>query len=302
MKQPTRPQRNARKDNVQKFIVEQPCTLIEAAQKALADHSASKIKSMLKHNQFAVNGMPSTKFNRPVEAGDELQVNYSGSFSTFSSPHLKLVYEDDDIIVVDKAYGVLSTSAGRNTAGTVYSIMRNYVKSGNERARVFVVHRLDRDTSGLMILARTAKAREKMVSNWSDIVSRRLYVAVVEGVMEKDSGTVRNFLIDDENNYEVHETDDQKLGQLAVTKYATLERGRRNSLVELEMRTGRKNQIRVHMKGLGHPVSGDRKYGGHSNPIRRLALHATLIEMRHPVTGQALRFESPVPDNFKTLL
>lgn len=302
MKQTAKPQRNARRDNVQRITIDQPCTLIEAAQKVLTDHSASKIKSMLKHNQFAVNGMPSTKYNRPIEPGDELQINFDGSFRTFSSPNLKIVYEDDDIIVVDKAYGVLSTSAGRNTTGTVYSIMRDYVKQNNEKARVFVVHRLDRDTSGLMILARSQKAREKMVENWSNIVSRRLYVAVVEGLMEKDSGTVRNFLVDDENNYEVHETDDSKLGQLAVTKYATLERGQRNSLVELEMRTGRKNQIRVHLRGLGHPVSGDRKYGGHSNPIRRLALHATIIEMQHPVTGKAMRFESPVPDNFLTLL
>lgn len=302
MKQTAKPQRNARRDNVQRITIDQPCTLIEAAQKVLTDHSASKIKSMLKHNQFAVNGMPSTKYNRPIEPGDELQINFDGSFRTFSSPNLKIVYEDDDIIVVDKAYGVLSTSAGRNTTGTVYSIMRDYVKQNNEKARVFVVHRLDRDTSGLMILARSQKAREKMVENWSNIVSRRLYVAVAEGLMEKDSGTVRNFLVDDENNYEVHETDDSKLGQLAVTKYATLERGQRNSLVELEMRTGRKNQIRVHMRGLGHPVSGDRKYGGHSNPIRRLALHATIIEMQHPVTGKAMRFESPVPDNFLTLL
>lgn len=302
MKQTAKPQRNARRDNVQRITIDQPCTLIEAAQKVLTDHSASKIKSMLKHNQFAVNGMPSTKYNRPIEPGDELQINFDGSFRTFSSPNLKIVYEDDDIIVVDKAYGVLSTSAGRNTTGTVYSIMRDYVKQNNEKARVFVVHRLDRDTSGLMILARSQKAREKMVENWSNIVSRRLYVAVAEGLMEKGSGTVRNFLVDDENNYEVHETDDSKLGQLAVTKYATLERGQRNSLVELEMRTGRKNQIRVHMRGLGHPVSGDRKYGGHSNPIRRLALHATIIEMQHPVTGKAMRFESPVPDNFLTLL
>lgn len=302
MKQTAKPQRNARRDNVQRITIDQPCTLIEAAQKVLTDHSASKIKSMLKHNQFAVNGMPSTKYNRPIEPGDELQINFDGSFRTFSSPNLKIVYEDDDIIVVDKAYGVLSTSAGRNTTGTVYSIMRDYVKQNNEKARVFVVHRLDRDTSGLMILARSQKAREKMVENWSNIVSRRLYVAVAEGLMEKDSGTVRNFLVDDENNYEVHETDDSKLGQLAVTKYATLERGQRNSLVELEMRTGRKNQIRVHLRGLGHPVSGDRKYGGHSNPIRRLALHATIIEMQHPVTGKAMRFESPVPDNFLTLL
>lgn len=302
MKQTAKPQRNARRDNVQRITIDQPCTLIEAAQKVLTDHSASKIKSMLKHNQFAVNGMPSTKYNRPIEPGDELQINFDGSFRTFSSPNLKIVYEDDDIIVVDKAYGVLSTSAGRNTTGTVYSIMRDYVKQNNEKARVFVVHRLDRDTSGLMILARSQKAREKMVENWSNIVSRRLYVAVAEGLMEKVSGTVRNFLVDDENNYEVHETDDSKLGQLAVTKYATLERGQRNSLVELEMRTGRKNQIRVHMRGLGHPVSGDRKYGGHSNPIRRLALHATIIEMQHPVTGKAMRFESPVPDNFLTLL
>ncbi len=304
MRQQARPRyKSPSSDNIATFSIEADGTLLATASAVLKDHSASKVKSMLKHNQFAVNGTPSSQFDRPVKAGDKLQVNFDTSFQVFSDPRIKLLYEDDDIIVVDKSCGVLSTGTGKVKDGTVYSIMKAYLRKRNPAARVFVVHRLDRDTSGLMLLTRTAKARDVLVKNWATMVTCRHYVAVVEGVMEDDKGKVRNFLADSpDNNYEVVASDDPKDGQLAVTNYVTLKRTGRNSLVQLEMRTGRKNQIRVHMAGLGHPVVGDRKYGSRTNPLRRLALHASTLEFMHPLSGKPMHFDTGVPAQFLQLV
>lgn len=305
MRQPSnhRPGRSRHADNVQKFKVKADAPLLEAAAAVLPDHKPTKLKSMLKHHQFAINGSPTSQFNQPVKAGDELWVNFDGSFHVFSHPRIKLVYEDADMMVVDKGYGVLSTAAGNNIKDeTVYNVLRKYVKLRSEHARVYMVHRLDRDTSGLMIVARTAKAREKFLTEWATIMKERKYEAVVEGNVEQDQGMVQNYLRD-ADNYEVcSSSDPDEGGELATTRYKVLQRTARFSRVQLSMRYGHKNQLRVHMKDLGHPISGDRKYGGRANGIHRLALHATRLVFNHPITGDTLTFESPIPDNFQALL
>ena len=304
MRQPSNNKpRRRRMDNIQKFTVKADAPLLEAVAAVLKDHKPTKLKSMLRHHQFAVNGTPSSQFDRPVNAGDELWVNFDGSFHVFTHPKLKLVYEDEDIVGGDKAYGMLSTAAGNNIKDeTVYNVLRKYVKLRSEHARVYMVHRLDRDTSGLMLVARTAKARERFLTQWATIVSERKYEAIVEGNIEQDMGLVQNYL-KDADNYEVISTDDPKDGgELAKTRYKVIERSPRFTRVELSMRHGHKNQLRVHMKDLGCPISGDRKYGGRANGIHRLALHATRLCFEHPITGKKMEFESPIPANFLTLL
>ncbi len=288
--------------NITKFQSPEAGPLLQVACAILHDHSATKVKSMLRHRQLAVNGTATTQFDYPVHAGDELWVNYGGSFDVFKHPHMKLVYEDESILVVDKGYGMLSTAAGKVKDATVFSVMRDYVKKRNEHARVFIVHRLDRDTSGLMLLTRTAKAREKLVKNWTKMVLERHYEAVVEGIMEEDEGTIKSYLYDGDDNYTVHSTDNPEMGELAKTQFTVLERGASNTLVQLSLRKGLKNQLRVHMSTKGHPISGDRKYGGHPNAIKRLALHATRLTIMHPTTGEEMAFHSAVPESFKELL
>jgi 23S rRNA pseudouridine1911/1915/1917 synthase len=288
--------------NIAKFQSPEAGPLLQVACAILHDHSATKVKSMLRHRQLAVNGTATTQFDYPVHAGDELWVNYGGSFDVFKHPHMKLVYEDESILVVDKGYGMLSTAAGKVKDATVFSVMRDYVKKRNEHARVFIVHRLDRDTSGLMLLTRTAKAREKLVKNWTKMVLERHYEAVVEGIMEEDEGTIKSYLYDGDDNYTVHSTDNPEMGELAKTQFTVLERGASNTLVQLSLRKGLKNQLRVHMSTKGHPISGDRKYGGHPNAIKRLALHATRLTIMHPTTGEEMAFHSAVPESFKELL
>lgn len=298
MKQNKTTRRGPAIDNVAKFTINEDTTLLAAAAQALPDHRPTKLKSMLRHNQLAINGVPHTQFDQPVSAGDQLWVNFDRSFQMFNHPRVKLVYEDNDIIVVDKGYGVLSTAAGRPSDDTVFNIVRKYARGFSDKANVYVVHRLDRDTSGLMLLTRTKQARDILLNNWNNMVVERKYIAVVEGQVEQRQGTIKSFLAENEETFEMYSTTDQKAGRLAVTHYQVLEQGRRFAMVELQLKTGRKNQIRVHMHDMGNPVSGDRKYGGHSSPINRIALHATHLSIVHPITQKVVTFTSPTPSNF----
>ena len=296
------PRRGPATDNVAKLTIKEDGTLLATAAALLPDHKPTKLKSMLKHNQLAVNGVPSRQFDLAVHAGDQLWVNFDRSFQVFSHPRIKLVYEDNDIIVVDKGYGVLSTAAGKPSDDTIYNIIKRYARGFSDKANVYVVHRLDRDTSGLMLLTRTKQARDKLISNWNNMVIERKYVAVVEGDVAQPEGTIKSFLAENPDTFEMYSTDDKKVGRLAVTKYRLLKQGKRFAMVELEIKTGRKNQLRVHMQDMGNPVSGDRKYGGHPSPINRIALHATVLSFVHPITGKAVTFNSPFPDNFKKMV
>lgn len=296
------PRRGPATDNVAKLTIKEDGTLLATAAALLPDHKPTKLKSMLRHNQLAVNGVPTTKFDQSVSAGDQLWVNFDRSFQVFSHPRIKLIFEDNDIIVVDKGYGVLSTAAGKPSDDTVYNIVKKYARGFSDKANIYVVHRLDRDTSGLMLLTRTKQARDKLINNWNNMVVERKYIAVVEGKVEQKEGTVKSFLAENPDTYEMYSTDDKKIGRLAVTRYRVIKQGSRFAMVELEIKTGRKNQIRVHMHDLGNPVSGDRKYGGHPSPINRIALHATTLTIVHPITGKAVTFTSPIPENFNKMI
>ena len=290
-----------RPDNIRTYAVSDDDTLLSAVSKILSDHTATKIKSMLKHDQFAINGTPCSQFDREVKAGDEIAINFDQSFATFKNQRLELVYEDDDIIVVNKGYGLLSMGTDRVKEGTVYSLMRAYVKTHDPRNHVFIIHRLDRDTSGLMMLAKSVEAKDALQHNWNNMVLSRKYVAVLEGELESDEGVVKSYLAEN-SKFEVYSTNNPNEGQLAITNYKVLRRGRGMTLVEVELDTGRKNQIRVHMKDLGHPIVGDRKYGAKPSPIHRLALHAQTLRFVHPITRKDMKFETPIPAKFRGLV
>ncbi len=292
-----------RADNIRNYRVEteQETTLLEYMYTLLSDHTKTKVKSMLKHNQFAVNSMPTTQFDAPVKRGDVISINFDQAFKVFHNPRVKLVYEDEHILVINKGYGVLSMGTDTIKEGTAYSIMREYVKYSNPMAKVFIVHRLDRDTSGLMMIAKSAEAKDAMQHNWNNMVLNRKYVCVVEGVVEQQEGIVKSYLVEN-SKFEVYSTQDKEKGQLAVTRYKCLRSNGGYSLMEVELDTGRKNQIRVHMKDLGHPIVGDRKYGAKSSPIKRLALHALTLRFVHPITRKEMDFSTPIPAKFLSLV
>lgn len=284
-------------DNILAFTARATAPLMDTLIALMPERKRTTVKDFLKHKQVMVNGQIITQFDHTVNAGDTVKVNTTRQFQTFSNPRLRIVFEDDDIIVVDKGYGLLSMGTDRIKEGTAYSMLRDYLKRKDPRNKIFIVHRLDRDTSGLMMFAKNMTAKEAMQHNWNNMVLERKYVAVTEGAPEPEEGEIRSYLTEN-SAHEVYSTEDPDAGQLAVTRYKVLNQRAPYALVELNLATGRKNQIRVHMKESGHPIVGDRRYGAKSSPIRRLALHAHTLRFVHPITRKDMNFTSPIPAGF----
>ena len=290
-----------RPDSILVWTAAEESTLMQCLEAKLTDHKRTAIKALMKYNQVAINSMPVSQFDQPIHAGDTLSVNFTRPFVVFSHPRIKLVYEDNDIIVINKGSGILSVSTDNVKDGTAYSILRDYLKKKDPRLMLFVVHRLDRDTSGLMMFAKNVEAKEAMQHNWNNMVLGRRYVAVVEGKVEQEEGVVKSYLAET-SQFEVYSTQNPDEGQLAITRFKRLQCNNGYSLMELSLDTGRKNQIRVHMKDLGHPIVGDRKYGAKASPIHSLGLHARTLHFAHPVTKKEMLFETPIPSRFLSLL
>lgn len=274
--------------------------LMEFAFSILPDAKRGDIKKWLKYGHFAINGRVATAFDTPVEPGATVELNFTRPFVVFHHPRLRLVYEDDDIIVVDKGYGLLSVgtdSSKKSNVETAYSILREYVKAAHPSNKIFIVHRLDRDTSGLMIFAKSMEAKETLQHNWNNMVLERRYVALLDGELKEQSGVIRTNLAET-SQHEVYSVTDGDSGKTAITRYRVRRKGKGHTLAEFSLDTGRKNQIRVHARDLGCPITGDKKYGNGSGPLHRLALHAETLRFAHPISRKDMNFISPVPSIF----
>ena len=269
---------------------------------AWPDLSGNRVNGLLHRGQVKLRGEVTTQFDAPVNEGDAVAINFTRPYTVLRHPRLQLVYEDEYVVVVNKGYGLLSVSRGAaKPETTAYNIVKNYLKECDSRQKVFIVHRLDRDTSGLMMFAKTPEAKEAMQHNWNNMVLERKYVAVVEGNVENDEGVIRSYL-GETSAHEVFSTQDPQQGKLAVTRHKVLARGQGRSLVEYSLDTGRKNQIRVHSRELGHPIVGDRRYGASQSPIGRLCLHARTLRFVHPQSRNDMNFQLPVPAKFLKLV
>lgn len=303
-KLPTKPGAERTKfkpDHILEFHPAENCQLLDFLIKSFPDRKRTVVKNFLKHRQVMVNRTVTTQFDTALTPEDKVFVNITREFQTLNNPRLNLIYEDEDIIVVNKGYGLLSMGTDKIKTGTAYSILRDYVKRVNPAQKLFIVHRLDQHTSGLMMFAKTNEAKEAMQHNWNNMVIERKYVAVVEGKLEPSEGSVHSYLAEN-SRHEVFSTDNPDEGQEALTRYRTIKSANGYSLVELQLETGRKNQIRVHMKDLGHSITGDRKYGAKTSPIHRLALHAMTLRFVHPVTKRDMNFTTPVPASFAKMV
>ena len=277
----------------------------------------SSVKQLLGQRRVKVGNAVQTRHDFSLKAGDVVTVSSGRGNSQLTHPKLRIVYEDDDLIVVNKQPGLLTVAATPGSSETTaYSILRAYVKKQNARAGIYVVHRLDRETSGLLVFARSQELQHYMRQYWRELVTERTYVALAEGVLEPREGKITTWLTEDKRNAVVYSSPVDDGGDIAITNYKVLRTthpqptslpfregaglGSSYSLVELHLETGRTNQIRVHLASKGCPVVGDRKYG-HGNefsPIDRLCLHAKVLAFIHPVTEKNVRFESPVPKEF----
>ncbi len=261
--------------------------------------SRSKLKATLQGRGIAVNGRMVTQFDYQLKAGDKIIISRHKKQNQFKSRYVKIVYEDRWLVVVEKNIGILSMAAGHSSLN-VKSVLDDYFLKSRQKCRAHVVHRLDRDTSGLMVYAKDIETEHILEHNWHQIVYDRRYVAVVSGEMEQNNGTIANWLKDNKA-YITYSSPTDNGGKYAVTHFQVLNRTTEHSLVEYKLETGRKNQIRVHSADMGHPVCGDMKYGNGDDPLHRLCLHAYMLCFTHPVTGEPMEFSTPIPTAFRSL-
>lgn len=277
---------------MEKYIVKENEILIEFLKKTFSNLSKNNVKSLLHNEKVFVNGNMTTKYNYELNAGDIVEIREK------VAKNIDIIYEDKDIIVINKPSGLLTVATEKEKNKTAYHLVMEYLKKKNKNNRIFVIHRLDKDTSGIIMFAKNERAKHLYQDNWNDIVKKRCYYAVIDGKMQKKEGTIKSYL--KENGNMVYSVKDRS-GKLAVTEYKVLKERKNISLLDINLKTGRKNQIRVHMKENKTPILGDLKYGEKSKLINRLALHAYKLELINPVTKKLLIFEASMPNEIKTL-
>jgi 23S rRNA pseudouridine1911/1915/1917 synthase len=285
-----------------KLKVAEPMELMTFLLAKMGGMSRNSIKSLLAHRQVMVNDKVTTQFNLSLQLNDIITVNSGRGNIELNHPKLRILFEDVHLIVVEKREGLLTVSTtGDSDETTAFSILKTHVKKSSPANRIYVVHRLDRETSGVIMFAKTKEVQLILQENWHRIVIRRIYVALVEGKMEKEQDTIVTWLSENEKSLKIHSSEIDNGGQQAITHYRCIKSNDNFSLLEIELETGRKNQIRVHMQGIGHPVVGDKKYGANVSAIGRMGLHARLLAFYHPVTTEVVSFETQVPRNFLSI-
>ena len=281
------------------YTVEEDAQLLDWLIANLKGLSRNKVKDTLHGRGIKVNGKIVTQFDYPLTRGMKISVSKSKKNDTFKSRYVNLVYEDPYLVVIEKKPGILSMAAGHKSLN-VKTVLDDYFRQTKQRCTAHVVHRLDRDTSGLMVYAKDMQTEQTLEHEWHNIVYDRRYVAVVSGEMEEDEGTIANWLKGNKA-YVTYSSPVDNGGKYAVTHFHVLDRTTEHSLVEYKLETGRKNQIRVHSADMNHPVCGDVKYGNGDDPIHRLCLHAYMLHFFHPVTRARMEFETPIPSQFRML-
>jgi pseudouridine synthase, rluA family len=277
---------------MEKYIVKENEILIEFLKKMFSNLSKNSVKSLLHNEKVFVNGNMTTKYNYELNIGDVVEIREK------IAKNIDIIYEDKDIIVINKPSGLLTVATEKEKNKTAYHLVMEYLKKKNKNNRIFIIHRLDKDTSGIIMFAKNERAKHLYQDNWNDIVKKRCYYAVIDGKMENKEGTIKSYL--KENGNMVYSVKDRS-GKLAITEYKVLKERKNISLLDINLKTGRKNQIRVHMKENKTPILGDLKYGEKSKLINRLALHAYKLELVNPVTKKLLTFEINMPNEFKML-
>lgn len=281
------------------LTVREETTLLEFLIKAMS-LTRNRAKDILTGHGITVDRRNTTRYDEPLHPGQIVRVSKHKRSNQLLNKYVKIVYEDKDLVVIEKSEGILSMPATAKQY-SAKQVLDEYFLKRHFKCTAHTVHRLDRETSGLMMYAKNLEIAKILEDNWHDIVFDRRYVAVVSGEMEREGGTIESWLKDNKAFITYSSDTDPGGGKFSVTHYHTLKTSPRCSLVELKLETGRKNQIRVHMQDIGHPVLGDKKYGDGNDPIGRLCLHAYRLDFYHPRTGEVMNFETPFPRDFMKL-
>ena len=283
-------------NSIKEFKVHGECELLVFLFSKFPNLSRNAVKSILSGHYVAVNGAPVTQYNLKLSKDDVVIVSKQ-RISKKNRQDLPIIFENEEFIVINKPSGLLSVPSDNEKGRTAYRMVNDYVQQKDKHNRVFVVHRLDEDTSGVLMFAKNPKIKDILQKNWSDIVLERGYYAVVEGKMEKQEATLTNYLKENSLNL-MYVTQDKVNGKRCVTHYKVKKANSEYSLLEINIDTGRKNQIRVQLGHIGHYVVGDDKYGNPKDPLKRLGLHAYKLKFVHPVTKKIFEFKTEMPKEF----
>lgn len=282
------------------FKVYVETTLLEFLLFKMPSASRNSVKGLLSHHQVSVGGVPVSQFDYKLYPEDEVIVS-KRRIAKRKVSELPIIYEDEDIIAINKPSGLLSIASDREKGKTAFRMVSDYVAEGDSKKRIFVVHRLDEDTSGVLIFAKNYQTREALQNHWQEIVSKRYYYAIVEGEMEKPSATLTDYL--EENDLHLVYVSKNKIkGKKSITSYKLMKYRNGLSLLDIALSSGRKNQIRVQLGHRGHYVIGDDKYGEPINPLGRLGLHAYELAFVNPLNGKSYDLKAPMPEEFKGLM
>lgn len=264
--------------------------LLELLSKLAPDSSKTTLRSWVRENRIAIDGKPVSRVDILVKQGQEVELLKKHSYTTGG---LRILFEDRALVVIDKPEGLLTVATDYQKSETAHAFLKARYGSNN----IHVVHRIDRETSGVMLFARSTESRDRLKDLFEAHELEREYRAVVEGCMSDKEGTWESYLLEG-TDYTVRRSSPNK-GRKAITHYRVLGQKSNYTYLQLTLETGRKHQIRVHCKDAGHPVVGDKRYGASGSPIKRLGLHAHRIALTHPFTGKYLEFTSPVPPSFE---
>lgn len=274
---------------------------------SLADHlralypasSKNTLKKLLEHDRVRVNGAIVRIGKTLLQPGDRVEIGEK-VFVKRLPEDLEILFEDEHLLVINKKANLLTIATEKEKEATVYAYLSAYVKEQHAANKIFVVHRLDKKASGVLVFARSEEIKEKLQAQFETHDIERIYIAIVEGRVKDESGTVQNYLAEN-RVYKVYMTEDKQVGKLAITNYRVAKRTAGYTWLEITTQTGRKHQIRVHLAGLGHPIIGDKEYGSKKNPLQRLGLHASRLGFVHPVTGEKMQFEVDAPPAFRKM-
>ena len=296
----TRPSKDYK--NLKQFVVKQQCELLEFLLMTFKDQSRNSVKSLLGSHRVSIDGAPVTQFNFKLYPGDTVIIS-SNPIRKKTRSNLPIIFEDNDLIVINKPSKLLSVPSDNEKGSTAFRMVNDYLQQKDKHNRAFIVHRLDEDTSGVLMFAKNDKMARALTDgdNWNNLVKKRGYFAIVEGTLENKDGTIRSYLKKNSQNM-MYSSKKKGDGQLAITDYKIIQENGQYSLADVDIKTGRKNQIRVHFGDLGHFIIGDDKYGEPSNPIKRLGLHAYELDIIHPFNGKLLKFKAPMPKEFESCM
>ena len=286
---------------IKEYPVKRECELLDFLLENLKGQSRNNIKSLLTHRLIAVDGTTTTQYNFKLYKGDIVQLSKTPLSAVKNTKTKKtlsnIIYEDDEFIVINKPSGLLAIATDKEKTKTAYHQLTEYVQYQNIHNRVFVVHRIDKDTSGVLMVAKNEDIKNKLQDSWNDLVIDRKYIAICDGIFDKKEGTIRQYLKETKTNI-MYDSKIKGDGQEAITHYKVIKESKFCSLVEVHIDSGRKNQIRVAMNDLGHPIIGDNKYGNGIDPLHRLGLHAEVLKIKHPETNKIMEFSAKIPSDF----